>query len=462
MHKRGRLTNVQLALGSYKRWPVLLCLVLAAAALMANPYGLDGALYLVDSYGVASYNNHILEMRALAPWSKGLGGMAAVALLAFAAMAAGKRGLRSIDLPLTLLAFGVGLAAFSHSRNGWLIAFFALPLVMSAMNGWSLDFAKLPPRKKIAALGPEAVWQWMQKRHKVVIGCTIAVTLGAAMTSGVLLWQASSEWRDYEKESDMTPSGLLDYLEKQGVRPEATRLLSSFNIGGYLEWRGYRVSMDPRPELWSPAISGHSTDYYREYVDMMRGDGWTDRDYEQFLARNDFDYLIVEKGTKVATYLKDFPSDYASLLGTGDYTLWGKKGDPGTNGANSDAGSASTAAANVADTRTAARQRCQAAADPQSRGQDAGTALPSCALAEDELALLARERGASLVAQVVHANEELAHHDHGKVAPLRRERQLVGVVRGERPRSRHERMRSRLLKAVLPIMDMRPASMAAL
>ena len=62
LHKRGRLTNVQLALGSYKRWPVLLCLVLAAAALMANPYGLDGALYLVDSYGVASYNNHILEM----------------------------------------------------------------------------------------------------------------------------------------------------------------------------------------------------------------------------------------------------------------------------------------------------------------------------------------------------------------------------------------------------------------
>ena len=352
LHKRGRLTNAQLALGGYKRWPVLLCLVLAAAALMANPYGLDGALYLVDSYGVASYNNHILEMRALAPWSKGLGGMAAVALLAFAAMAAGKRGLRSIDLPFTLLAFGVGLAAFSHSRNGWLIAFFALPLVMSTMHGWSLDFAKLPPRKKIAALGPEAVWQWMQKRYKVVLGCTVAVALGAAVASGVLLWQASSEWRDYEKESDMAPAGLLDYLEKQGVRPEDTRLLSSFNIGGYLEWRGYRVSMDPRPELWSPAISGHSTDYYREYVDMMRGDGWTDRDYEQFLARNDFDYLIVEKGTKIATYLKDFPNDYVSLLGTGDYTLWGKKGDPGTNGANSDAGSASTAAENGTSSAT--------------------------------------------------------------------------------------------------------------
>ncbi len=345
LHKRGRLTNVQLALGSYKRWPVLLCLVLAAAALMANPYGLDGALYLVDSYGVASYNNHILEMRALAPWSKGLAGMASVAMLVLAATAAGKRGLRSIDLPLTLLAFGVGLAAFSHSRNGWLIAFFALPLVMSTMHGWSMDFAKLPPRKKIAALGPEAAWQWMQKRHKIVLGCTAAIALGAAVASGVLLWQASPEWRDYEKESSMAPAGLLDYLEKQGKRPEDVQLFSPFNIGGYLEWRGYKVSMDPRPELWAPAISGHSTDYFREYVDMMSGD-WKDRDYAEFLERNNFDYLVVENGSKLATYLKDFPNDYVSLLGTGDYTLWGKKGDPGTSGTSSNAGSASTAADN--------------------------------------------------------------------------------------------------------------------
>ncbi len=346
LHKRGRLMNVQLSLSGYKRWPVLLCFALAAVALLANPYGLDGALYLVDSYGTAGYKNYISEMGVFAPWGMGVGGMAAVAMLAFAAMAAGKRGLRNINLPLTLLAFGVGMAAFGHTRNIWLIAFFTLPLVMSAMNGWSLDFAKLPPRKKIAALGPEAAWQWMQKRRKIVLGCTIAVALGATATSGVLLWQAMPKWQDYEKESDMTPSGLLDYLEKQGVNPQDVQLYNPFNIGGYLEWRGYKVFMDPRPELWSPAISGHSTDYYREYTDMLVNDDWTDRDYAEFLDKYDFQYLIVENGTKIATYLKDFRKDYMSLLGTGDYTLWGKKDDPGTSGASSNASSASTAADN--------------------------------------------------------------------------------------------------------------------
>ena len=38
--------------------------------------------------------------------------------------------------------------------------------------------------------------------------------------------------------------------------------------------------------------------------------------------------------------------------------------------------------------------------------------LESTLAAEQKLLLLARERRARLIAQVVHANEELAHHDH--------------------------------------------------
>lgn len=353
LHKRGRVQRVQLADASYKRLPLLICLVASVAALLANPYGLDGALYLVSSYGSASYNSYITEMRALSPWSKGLGGMAAVVMLVLAAMATGKRGLRSIDLPLTLLAFGVGFAGFAHSRNGWLIAFFALPLVVSAMHGWSLDFAKLPLRTRrkrgkqgagvgeAAAAGqapvpmaqpdgslplsPEDAERKLRKRRNVVWGCTAAICLGAAIGTGVLLWQTVPEWRDYEKESNMTPSGLLDYLEKQGVDPQDVRLYNPFNIGGYLEWRGYKVFMDPRPELWAPGISGQDEDYYHEYTDMLLNEDWTDRDYANFLAKYDFQYLIVENGSKLARYLKDFRTDYVSLLGTGDYTLWGKK-----------------------------------------------------------------------------------------------------------------------------------------
>lgn len=350
-HKRGRLMDVQLADMDGKHWPVLLCVVVAAVALLANPYGIDGALYLVNSYGAAEYGNFIREMRAFAPWDIGFTGMCSVAVLVLGAMAAGKRGLRDIDLPLTLLAFGVGLAAFSHTRNLWLIAFFALPLIFSVMHGWSLDFLKLPMRghakrrrktkdatertaattaeraeaNEVALADPEAVAQTIQRRRAIALGLTVAVCLGGAIATGALLWQAVPTWQNYEKESDKTPSGLLDYLEKAGVDPQNVRLFNPFNIGGYLEWRGYTVFMDPRPELWTPGISGQDTNYYEEYVDMLTDEDWTDRDFAEFLAKYDFQYLIVDNESRLAEYLKDFRTDYMSLLGTGNYTLWGKK-----------------------------------------------------------------------------------------------------------------------------------------
>ena len=333
LHRRGRCEKVQLADAAYKRWPLLVCMLACALALLANPYGLDGALYVAKSYGAAGYNGFILEMNPLAPWGlSGFGGMAAVVMLVLAALAAGKRGLGRIDAPLTLLAFGVGLMAFSHVRNVWLIALFALPLAMSVMHGWSMDFSQLwgrPPlfrRKKAAAVAadPWALGRRWQRWRNVALGATAVVCAGVAVAVVVLVWQAVPHWAGYEEESDKTATGLVDYIDQNEDDPASVRLFNPFNVGGYVEWRGYKAFMDPRPELWNSAMTGAETDYYNEYVDMMRGD-WTDRDFKEFLERYDFDYLLVEKDTKLETYLKDFQSDYASLLGTGNYVLWGRK-----------------------------------------------------------------------------------------------------------------------------------------
>ena len=65
--------------------------------------------------------------------------------------------------------------------------------------------------------------------------------------------------------------------------------------------------------------------------------------------------------------------------------------------------------------------------------------MPSGSCAEDQLPLRALERRTRLIAQVVHADEELAHHDHHEITALRREGQLVGVIDGEGARCAHER-----------------------
>ena len=52
-----------------------------------------------------------------------------------------------------------------------------------------------------------------------------------------------------------TPVNTADYLDRIGADKRTTQVLTFFNAGGYLEYRGYKVNIDPRPELWSPAIT---------------------------------------------------------------------------------------------------------------------------------------------------------------------------------------------------------------
>ena len=53
-------------------------------------------------------------------------------------------------------------------------------------------------------------------------------------------------------------------------------------------------------------------------------------------------------------------------------------------------------------------------------------------VAEQQVVLLAVKRVACLVAQIVHAREELAVQDERQIAPHSGQRQLVAVVGGER------------------------------
>src|SRR5665648_251880 len=58
--------------------------------------------------------------------------------------------------------------------------------------------------------------------------------------------------------------------------------------------------------------------------------------------------------------------------------------------------------------------------------------------AEEQLALLPRQRGTRLIAELVHPHEELAHHHHQKIAPLGRKRERLVIITLERARDAQE------------------------
>lgn len=338
-HKREHLEGVRLWKGSYRRLPLLGALALAAIGLCINPYGIRGALYLLLSYGAADYDGAIPEMSPLAPASFGMYGYVVVGMLVLAGLVIGHAGLRRINLPPTLLALGTAVLVFQHERNMWLIVPFVFVLTASMMHGWSLDPSRIrdwwQKRRKPEAASSAQSGQGLgegalphratdapdARLRKGTVAAAVALTLVAVGVGGVLVWPEVPGMADKEAASPYAPTALVRAVE-QDAGTKDVRLFAPVRLGAYLEWSGFKVWVDSRLEIWNAPISGSDHDYYTEYVDMCHG-RWYDRDFEVFLAENDFDYLITEKESQMEAYLEQ-SGGYATMLGTGDYELWKK------------------------------------------------------------------------------------------------------------------------------------------
>ena len=282
LKKRFPAFPLGFARARYRHWPVLAALAACAVAMLLNPYGIDGALYLVKSYGAAGYRNYISEMGATTFWtSYGVGTMACVVL---GSLAVGRAGLRKIDFPLTVLfAVGIPLAMMSV-RNVWLTPLFCLPLAAPMAGSMSLNPPKLQVFRNKAVCG--------------VLSAALCVTLACICP---LLAKDTTQ----KDSSSMPLQGIafLDsYVAENGLQKQDVKIYNSFNCGSYLEWRGYKVFMDPRPELWEPGITGVGAHYFQEFVDAERGGKSLS---ERLLETYQFDVLFVANDSNMAKVLQD-------------------------------------------------------------------------------------------------------------------------------------------------------------
>lgn len=298
LHDRGRLAGVRFADARYARLPLLVVLVASAAALLANPYLVDGALYLVNSYGSAEYGGYIAEMSDFAPAGSVRFALVLVVLLV-ACACVGKAGLRGIDLPLVLLLAGTTYMAFDHVRNIWLLSLFSFMV--------------------IARLTSDATIPWPARLARVEMACVVPIIVGVA-ASAVLALVNVPKLAVLPNDDSYTPVAAMDYLDECGMDKETTKVFTFFNAGGYIEWRGYKVNMDPRPEIWASAITGSDFDFYEEYVDMAQGTTV----FNEYMDKYDFDVFVLPSDEDAASLLSN-DWDYMKLPGGSDYVAFAKR-----------------------------------------------------------------------------------------------------------------------------------------
>lgn len=253
-------------------FPLSIALVAMLVASFANPYGVDGARYVITSMGAASYGNGISEMKPAFEATKGFCVIFfAVGFIPIALAAA--IGRRHIDVPLLVIVFATFIATMLHWRNVWTYSI-ASTLAFASMLPKAENHA---PLKSPATVKTIALIALLAALGPIAANCYVYATNG-----GQSCWQSS----------ERSAGTLVKEIAESGVYDPVVYAEDPV-IYNYLEWKGMKVPFDLRPELWDERGVMGTASPYRDYVDGMQ----SKKAKLSYLASNGFDYYVVSKDT---------------------------------------------------------------------------------------------------------------------------------------------------------------------
>lgn len=256
---------------SARAMPICAAVAAMCAASLFNPYGADGSLYVLKSLGEASYGGAIVEMQPL--WVP-LGPPFAVPI---AAMAMGpialcrRNGAKVPAGAVAMLLAGIA-AGILHSRCMW-IAGLSCGLCCAFGLAGALGEPVANPGRAAAAAGAAMALL------AAVSGLAVSLAPRSGGEAGMLS----------VTESEMSPifSAIYD------AGPDALVFSSDVSVYNQLEWEGFKVPCDMRPEIWGERIAGAGAkSAYRGIVDVLQGstslkESTEDWGWELFLVRDD-------------------------------------------------------------------------------------------------------------------------------------------------------------------------------
>lgn len=256
---------------SARALPICAAVAAMCAASLLNPYGADGSLYVLKSLGEAAYGGAIVEMQPI--WSS-LGPLfaAPVAALALGPIALCRRsGARVPAGAAAMLLAGIA-ARVLHSRCMW-IAGLSCGLCCAFGLAGALGEPVVHPGRAAAAAGAAIAL------IAAVSGLAVSLVPQSGGEAGMLS----------VTESEMSPifSAIYD------AGPGALVFSSDVSVYNQLEWEGFKVPCDMRPEIWGEGIAGAGAkSAYREIVDVLQGstplkESTEDWGWELFLVRDD-------------------------------------------------------------------------------------------------------------------------------------------------------------------------------
>ena len=244
----------------YQIKPLIIITILMFICGLINPYGIEAIKYLFNSYGVDIINNLIGEMKPIQITN---------CLSIFCYMA------------LIIYAF-----YYNKGKNKTRYFFFALGTVYLALNHYRavLYFliCTIPTLaynfKNIFKEKAKQEFMYQSKPTNILIGITILICIS------IYGYYLSSINLETINRPDLYEIGkyLTNNVEKTSI------IYTGYDEGSYIEYLGYKCYLDPRAEVFLKA-NNHKEDILQEWYYLQK----RKLDYQDFLEKYNFDYLIV-------------------------------------------------------------------------------------------------------------------------------------------------------------------------
>lgn len=259
-----------------EKLPLILAILGMAIASCINPYGIDGALYLFNSYGAAGYRSTINELGNIL--NPNVGYLVWGAFILFAALPTGFMLAERRLAPLPFLVLWiVSLAAFVlHVRNIW-IAGISMMIITSTFLAEATPDRLAPPKPALPLLG-------------------------AAIACGMLAYTAATADQNPDYTVKNHENNAVGWQQvEHDITPIANRILEDDQqgrvyvswecINSCLEWKGVKVVFDTRPEIWEAGIAKTDVHAWRDFVDSTMDDAALD----SYIRDNHWDWYIVPR-----------------------------------------------------------------------------------------------------------------------------------------------------------------------
>ena len=265
----------------YKKWPIIVAMIVMFLVAFINPYGLDAIVYFFNSYGVESINNYVAEMRPLIVTD--FSGKFIWAYIFFIFILYIFVGKKNIRVRYLLLFIGTCYLSLSSIKGfSYLVLSSFFPFAYYFKNSLKIKQSK----------------ENYNFSYKIIFSCLtlflVCIFLGCYVIYGV----------NYHNKLENGINLLLEKYDKTDVK-----LYVGYSQGGYTEFRGIKSYIDPRAEVFLKE-NNKMADIFQEYYDLEDGK----IDISKFLDKYNFTHLLITE----REYLYDKIND------VGGYSLFYK------------------------------------------------------------------------------------------------------------------------------------------